>query len=494
MKVELLIIILSLLYISTYQNENITLNITELTDESFSNYTKQYEFTLLFFHSKNCIPCRKAMSSLRRANYYLQSLNPPRAIALIDIESNSTKDIQSRFPNQPLPYLYLYSSKMDKVLPYSGLLTSRSIITYVLKNTGKNVNSLTSLEHIQSFINENITYMSVFNFKEGINEQFEELSRYYPYSLFANCFSEECKKYFNPKGDILILKQFEKEQSRQRIDLPFTNVTYIQSIISKNSIPLVGPMTDFATEIIFRFSLNSIGYIKVDNETKSMNATIDEIKEYLIKDNSNISHCFIYDIHNNPTDASILRYMGFEIDSFKQDKLFILSFEEEDNFKIYKKKNKQTIPDFIKGYLKGELKAEIKSEAEPKRQPKENFKIIVGKTFNKEIAQNTNQDVVLGFVTINCPECETVQDILLNLSEQYKDNHSILFALTDPNSNDIPNVDIKDLLSKGKPLIRFYYRKKDDGYIDFKGEYNQEEIEKWISEHHHNYVESTTDL
>ena len=214
MKVELLIIILSLLYISTYQNENITLNITELTDESFSNYTKQYEFTLLFFHSKNCIPCRKAMSSLRRANYYLQSLNPPRAIALIDIESNSTKDIQSRFPNQPLPYLYLYSSKMDKVLPYSGLLTTRSIITYVLKNTGKNVNSLTSLEHIQSFINENITYMSVFNFKEGINEQFEELSRYYPYSLFANCFSEECKKYFNPKGDILILKQFEKEQSR----------------------------------------------------------------------------------------------------------------------------------------------------------------------------------------------------------------------------------------------------------------------------------------
>ena len=102
MKVELLIIILSLLYISTYQNENITLNITELTDESFSNYTKQYEFTLLFFHSKNCIPCRKAMSSLRRANYYLQSLNPPRAIALIDIESNSTKDIQSRFPNQAI--------------------------------------------------------------------------------------------------------------------------------------------------------------------------------------------------------------------------------------------------------------------------------------------------------------------------------------------------------------------------------------------------------
>lgn len=496
MKVELFYIFISLCLTITYQNEqsNITLNITELTDESFSNYTKTFEFTLLFFHSQHCVPCLKAIPSIRRANYYLQSLNPPRSIALIDIESNSTKELQSKFPNQPIPYLYLYSSKMDKVLPYSGLLTARSLITFVLKNTGKNVNSLSSLEHIQSFINENITYMSVFNFKEGINEQFEELGRYFPYSLFANCFSEECKKYFNPKGDVLILKQFEKEDSRQRLDLTFTNVTDIQSIISKNSIPLVGPMTDFATEIIFRFSLNSIGYIKVNNETKSMNSTLDEIKEQLSKDNSKISHCFIYDIHNNPTDASILRYMGFEIDSFKQDKLFILSFEEEDNFKIYRKKNKQNLNEFIQGYLKGELKAEIKSEAEPKRQPKENFKIIVGKTFNKEIAQNINQDVILGFVTINCPECENVQDILLKLSDQYKDNHSLLFALTDPNSNDIPNIDTKVLLAKVKPLIRFYYRKKEDGYIDYKGEYTQEDVEKWILEHYHNYVESTTDL
>ena len=58
-----------------------------------------------------------------------------------------------------VPFFYLYSSKADKILPYSGLLTFRSVVTFVMKNTGKSVNYLSTLSHIISFIDDKITYM-----------------------------------------------------------------------------------------------------------------------------------------------------------------------------------------------------------------------------------------------------------------------------------------------------------------------------------------------
>lgn len=464
-----------------------------LTDANFTDFLKQNDFTLLFFHSPNCEPCLEILPEITKAHQYLQSLNPPRLIASIDIESELTSKIKGQYPMKLVPFFYLYSSKADKILPYSGLLTFRSVVTFVMKNTGKSVNNLSTLSHILSFIDDKITYMSVINFKEELANQFVEISKHYSYCLFANCFTDECRKYFQPKNDLIILKQFEEEPNKQRIDLKYTDSSKTINMINKNTLPLIGNMTDFATEIIFEYSLNTIGYIIANNNTDSQKE-ISEIKTNIDNENIPISHCFIFDITNNKRDISILRYLGFEVESFSVNKVFILSFEEEDNIKIYKKKKNQNIDTFIAKFTNGALTPQIKSEAKPTTHPKKNLKIIVGKTFDKEIQQNYHQDVILSFVTINCKECNLVQEIIFKLSTKFANVNSLLFGFTDPSSNDIPDIDVKDLLSNSKSLIRFYFKNKEKGYVDYKGQIKEDKIEEWILSLNPDYGESVTDL
>lgn len=464
-----------------------------LADSNFTDFLKQNDFTFLFFNSPNCEPCLEILPEIIKAHQYLQSLNPPRIIASINVESELTSKIKQQYPMKLIPFFYLYSSKTEKILPYTGLLTFRSVVTFVMKNTGKSVNNLSTLSHILSFIDENITYMSVINFKEELSNQFIEISKKYTYCLFANCFTDECKKYFHPKQDLIILKQFEEDPNKQRIDLKYSDSSSTINMINKHSLPLVGNMTDFATEIIFEYSLNIIGYIMVKNKTDSQKE-INEIKSIIDNEDIPISHCFVFDIANNKRDTSILRYLGFEVESFSLNKVFILSFEEVDNIKVYKKKKNQSINTFIAKFTNGTLTPQIKSEAKPTTHPKKNLKIIVGKTFDKEIQQNYHQDVILSFITINCKECNLVQDIIFKLSTKFSGVDTLLFGFTDPSSNDIPDINVKDLLANSKSLIRFYFRNKEKGYIDYKGQIKEDKIEEWILSLNPDYGESVTDL
>ena len=463
--------------------------VPKLTDENFTNFTESIPFTLLYFHSPSeCLDCQEINKEIAIANDLLTHLDTPRQIVHIDVsDSENTKKINKIFPVDNLPQILLYSSLMDKYLKFVGPYNSKGFFTFVTKNSANSlVINITDSKDIKSFLSPLTTYMAVVNFNENITQNIRNVSSKIPFVLFGNCFSELCKQILLPKSDIQIVKTFESGNSKESIiSVNFTdNETLIKNIMF-NSLPRVGNLSSFATEVIYSSFACSIIYVRAKNE-KLENKEIEKIlKSGIYLDNNiNITYGFILDPMDNNDDYSILKLFGFSVDDYENDSIiFIIKFDFDDQYEIYemkeKNKNDNNVKLFVESFLKGEIKKNLKSESIPFRQPSENVRIIVGKNFKEEIMERNNASFLLAFYSIGCKKCQILEQIIWNYSLTYENDTDIVFGITDFMANDIPNVNSSELYIE--PIVRYYYKDKSKGYEDYKGEFTVDSIKEWFS-------------
>lgn len=433
--------------------------IIQLDDKNFTNFTKTNAFTFIVIHAPWCDQCEALLKEVNIANEYISELNPPRYIASVDLEGSNTHEIESVLELSSVPAMYL--SFKDKYVEYKGLLKASSIITFILKNSGKAVNTLSTLEHITDFINPKTTYMSAISFRKSNEQSFEQIAKQITYCLFANCYSEECFNYFKPQSDFIILKPFEIEKYL-RIDLSYESETKLLSSIYLNTLPSLGKFSDFGIDIIFKNEIRSLCFIEVNknNDSKIVRDFIDKhYQEYYV---------FVFDV-TDKKDIELLGFFGYEPNDFTFNEIFLIDFPTK-QFAIYRMKQEEktlsveSIEEFLNNAKTNVIQREMRSEAVPKNQPRKNLKIIVGKTFEKEVLKNNKQVVIVGYVIANCEKCNLLQQIFDSLSNRYEDNDDILFALIDPVFNDIPGLTINTPFS---PLIHYYLKDKSKPYILF---------------------------
>ena len=463
--------------------------VPKLTDENFTNFTKSHPFTLLYFHSPlTCLICEEVSEEISKANEILTHLDTPRQIAHIDIsQEEETKNIRKTYPTTALPRILLYSSMMDRYLNFIGPLTLKGFFTFVTKNTANSlVINITDAKDIKTFLNPLTTYLAVINFNESIVANVRNVSSKIPYALFGNCFNYLCKKILLPQSDIQIIKTFESGDTKESvIPINFTSNDSLTKDIMVNSVKRVGNLSTFATEVIFASSSNSIIFVrgkgeKIDNK---------EIEKFLksaiyLDSNNNITYGFILDPMGNNEDYNLLKLVGYSIYDYENNSVvFIIEFNEMSEYKIYQmkeiEKNNDTIISFVQSYVKGEIKSNLKSESIPLRQPKNNIRIIVGKNFNQEILDRNNASFLLGFYSYDCQKCQSIEQILLDLSYKFENDTNIVFGITDFMANEIPNINSTELLLD--PFVRYYYKDKSKGYEDYKGNFTLDDIKDWFS-------------
>ena len=464
--------------------------VPKLTDENFTNYTQSIPYTLLYFHSPiSCLICQEVSEEISKANEILTHLDTPRQIVHIDVsQEDETINIRKTYPTNNLPRIILYSSIMDRYLNYVGPLTLKGFFTFVTKNTANSlVINITDAKDIKTFLSPLTTYLAIINFNESIVENIRNVSSKIPFALFGNCFSDLCKKILLPQSDIQIIKTFESGDTKESvIPLNFTSNFSLIKKIMVNSLKRVGNLTVFETEVIFASTSNSILYIRGKNE-KIDNKEIEKLLKtgIYLENNNNITYGFILDPMDNNDDYNLLKLFGFSVDDYENNSIiFIIEFNEKSEYKIYEMKEKEinndTLISFIKSYVKGEIKNNLKSESIPLKQPKDNIRIIVGKNFNEEILQRNNASFLLGFYSYNCQKCQSIEQILLDLSNQFENNTNIVFGITDFMSNEIPNLNETEFLLN--PFVRYYYKDKSKGYEDYKGNFTLDDIKDWFSE------------
>ena len=492
-----------------------------LTDKNYTNYINSNPYTLIYLHSpldihsKNFIPTFKFIHNYLNTKDNSTTFLPMRLVAIDLIDNDHNYEIQSFFRLNTFPFFIIYSSIYGSYIQYTGYMTAQSIITFCTKATLGNIVAMNQDNNLKNILNPELTYMAVLSISNKFNfDEYFSASQEFKFVIFGDCIGQKkCLNYLKNIGvnnyldinntDIIFVKMNLCEndfvcnndinglKNKTPYFIPYNYKSYQDFIqfISLNIIPPLHNLTDSNYEIIKKNNFKTILYIKGQKEKKS-NEEISHILENIIKEKKfDIKWGSILDPINSANDYETTKLFSVEVEDYKKKGLVIIHSPDKilpNEFNIYRLNNinedinEEIIIEFVNKVNSGFIKKNIKSELIPQFHPKKNLRMVVGKTFDKEILNNYNKTNVLILLTLNMKNLHVIEDQIESLTIKFSIyNESIIFNFLDPAVNEMPDMPKYDILEK--PFYRYYYKNKKIKYLDFKGNStDQSEIEDWI--------------
>ena len=496
-----------------------------LTDENYTNYIKSNPYTLIYIHSpidihsKNFIPTYKYIHNFFNTKNSSPNPLPLKFVAIDLIDNENNEELQTLFRLNTFPFFIIYSSIYNSYIQYTGYMTAQSIITFCTKATMDNIITINKEKNnlLQNLFNPELTYMGLLSISDRFNfDDYFRASQEMKFAIFGDCIGQKkCLEYLhNLKNktkidinntDIILIKNNLCENDficdnniidKESLLIPYNYTTYDKFIelISLNIIPPLHNLTDFNYEITLKNNFKTIIYIKGIKENKS-NKEISLILNKIIKEKKyEIQWGSILDPINSANDYESAKLFSVEVEDYYNKSLVIIYSRNKllkNEFNVYrlnntniKEINEDIIANFIHEFNSGFIKKDIKSELIPKTHPKKNLRMVVGKTFNKEILENYNKTNVLILLTLNMNNLHTIEDQIESLTIKFiQYNKTLVFNFLDPALNEMPNMPNYNI--NEKPYYRYYFKNKTIKYKDFKGNSSdQSEIEDWIIENY----------
>jgi len=496
-----------------------------LTDENYTNYIKSNPYTLIYIHSpidihsKNFIPTHKYIHNFFNTKNSSPNPLPLKFVAIDLIDNENNEELQTLFRLNTFPFFIIYSSIYNSYIQYTGYMTAQSIITFCTKATMDNIITINKEKNnlLQNLFNPELTYMGLLSVSDRFNfDDYFRASQEMKFAIFGDCIGQKkCLEYLhNLKNktkidinntDIILIKNNLCENDficdnniidKESLLIPYNYTTYDKFIelISLNIIPPLHNLTDFNYEITLKNNFKTIIYIKGIKENKS-NKEISLILNKIIKEKKyEIQWGSILDPINSSNDYESAKLFSVEVEDYYNKSLVIIYSRNKllkNEFNVYrlnntniKEINEDIIANFIHEFNSGFIKKDIKSELIPKTHPKKNLRMVVGKTFNKEILENYNKTNVLILLTLNMNNLHTIEDQIESLTIKFiQYNKTLVFNFLDPALNEMPNMPNYNI--NEKPYYRYYFKNKTIKYKDFKGNSSdQSEIEDWIIENY----------
>ena len=496
-----------------------------LTDENYTNYIKSNPYTLIYIHSpidihsKNFIPTYKYIHNFFNTKNSSPNPLPLKFVAIDLIDNENNEELQTLFRLNTFPFFIIYSSIYNSYIQYTGYMTAQSIITFCTKATMDNIITINKEKNnlLQNLFNPELTYMGLLSISDRFNfDDYFRASQEMKFAIFGDCIGQKkCLEYLhNLKNktkidinntDIILIKNNLCENDficdnniidKESLLIPYNYTTYDKFIelISLNIIPPLHNLTDFNYEITLKNNFKTIIYIKGIKENKS-NKEISLILNKIIKEKKyEIQWGSILDPINSANDYESAKLFSVEVEDYYNKSLVIIYSRNKllkNEFNVYrlnntniKEINEDIIANFIHEFNSGFIKKDIKSELIPKTHPKKNLRMVVGKTFKKEILENYNKTNVLILLTLNMNNLHTIEDQIESLTIKFiQYNKTLVFNFLDPALNEMPNMPNYNI--NEKPYYRYYFKNKTIKYKDFKGNSSdQSEIEDWIIENY----------
>ena len=496
-----------------------------LTDENYTNYIKSNPYTLIYIHSpidihsKNFIPTYKYIHNFFNTKNSSPNPLPLKFVAIDLIDNENNEELQTLFRLNTFPFFIIYSSIYNSYIQYTGYMTAQSIITFCTKATMDNIITINKEKNnlLQNLFNPELTYMGLLSISDRFNfDDYFRASQEMKFAIFGDCIGQKkCLEYLhNLKNktkidinntDIILIKNNLCENDficdnniidKESLLIPYNYTTYdkLIELISLNIIPPLHNLTDFNYEITLKNNFKTIIYIKGIKENKS-NKEISLILNKIIKEKKyEIQWGSILDPINSSNDYESAKLFSVEVEDYYNKSLVIIYSRNKllkNEFNVYrlnntniKEINEDIIANFIHEFNSGFIKKDIKSELIPTTHPKKNLRMVVGKTFNKEILENYNKTNVLILLTLNMNNLHTIEDQIESLTIKFiQYNKTLVFNFLDPALNEMPNMPNYNI--NEKPYYRYYFKNKTIKYKDFKGNSSdQSEIEDWIIENY----------
>ena len=494
-----------------------------LTDENYTNYIKTNPYTLIYMHSSIDIHSKNFIPTFKYIHNFLNTKNSsvtplPMRCATLDLtDDENNSELQTMFRLNTFPFFIIYSSIYNSYIRYTGYMTTQSIITFCTKASMDNIITMNKDNKLfKNLFNPELIYMALLSISDKFNfDEYYRASQEIKFAIFGDCIGQKkCQDYLsnlNNKNlninntDIIFIKNnlcqndficAKDNINKESVLIPYNYTSYNKFIefISLNIMPPLLNLTDFNYEMILKNNFKTIIYIRGTKEKKS-NEEISLILDKIIKEKKyGIKWGSILDPMNSANDYESVKLFSIEVEDFYNKSLVIIHSRDKmlnNEFNVYrlnnaniKEINEDTIINFVNLYNSGFVKKDIKSELIPKTHPKKNLRMVVGKTFDKEVLKNYNKTNVLILLTLNMKNLHVIEDQIESITIKFMlYNKTLVFNFLDPAVNEMPDMPNYNILEK--PFYRYYFKNKTIKYIDFKGNSSdQSEIEDWIIENY----------
>ena len=489
-----------------------------LTDENYTEYIKTNPFTLIYLHSSIDIHSKNFIPSFKLIHNYLNTKNSSEAIlpirlAAIDLlDDEHTNELQGTFRINAFPFFVIYSSLYGSYIQYTGYMTAQSVLTFCTKATTDNIITLNQDHRLKNILNPELNYMVFISTSSDFNfDEYYRASQEFKFAIFGDCIGQKkCLNYLKnitnidiDNTDIILIKtnlckndfKCNNNEIKKPLYIPYIYKKFenFKEYISLNIMPPIHNLTDFNYEVTTKNKFKTIIYIKGNNEKKS-NEEISNILEKIIKEKKyGITWGSILDPINSANDYESTKLFSIEYEDYEKNGLVIIHSPDKilsNQYNIYRIKNlngelnEENIILFVNEFNSGFIKKDIKSELTPGSHPKKNLRMVVGKTFDKEILKNNNRTNVLILLTLDMKNLHKIEDQIESITIKFSlYNESIIFNFLDPALNEMPDMPNYNILEK--PFYRYYPKYKGNNYIDFKGNsMDQSVIEDWIIENY----------
>lgn len=502
-----------------YRKQFSSVNTVRIGDDNYEKYVDTHAYTLVYFHSA-CEPkCLDFIPAIKFVSDFINRKNGTYIPSVISIDlSDDENNLQNqyRFQLDIFPFAILFNAVRQRFVQFGGYLDAHSLITYVMKESHRDIFFVNETEILEQLLNPQMTYFSVFALNNKYIEQIRQLSYRLSFILFGDCSNQTiCEEKFGSQlykyNDFILVKMsnktndytnehkilLDKNQKAELIPYNFTTFEELRANISINALPRIHIFTDFSAELMFASFFDTIIYIKGKNETKTDKEISKLLEKSIDLKVSNLKWGSIINPLTSNEDQEKIQVFGIDdTDYFDFGLVIIQGFDKEnkENHQIYKMDvnkiqkekgiNDKLISEFVKDYGKGKINPEIKSESIPKYHPKGNLRVVVGKTFNKEIYENNQTSIVLCLLALNLTNLQTIEGQIEEMSDKFEHiSDKLIFSFIDVGLNympDLPKFDVGYM-----PYYRYFYKNKSLDFSDFGGNFtNQSEIENWILENY----------
>ena len=502
-------------HVTEYRKNFSQIKTTILTDENYIDFMQGHPYTLVYFHSFYDQNSFEFMPIFKFINDYLNSSEPYNDtlylinVGAIEFSNENNTQIQSRYRLTNFPFFIIFSAVFQRHLQYSGYMNAQSIITFCMKAILDNIIQIRSEKRLNQLLNPQVTFLSVFVMRDTFNfDSFYKASQEFQFGLFADCIGKKiCKNYFNKpdyqntdiilakmnmcKNDFICGDNKIVDSSIKPFFILYNFTTYDDFIefISLNIVPTIHNMTDFNYELMLKNNFKSIIYIRGQNEKKTTQKISTILQKILKKRKNGIKWGSILDPIYSSNDYEIARLLSIEVEDYKKNGLVLIHTtnklsQDKETYRIDMKDitelTDEIIIKFVDEFNSGKIKRDIKSELKPKTHPKKNLRMVVGKTFEKDILKNFDKTIILILLTLDMNNLHIIEDQIESICIKFgRYNQTIIFNFMDALLNEMPDFPKYDIHKR--PFYRYYYKNKTRGYIDFKGNFSeQSEVEDWI--------------
>ena len=440
-------------------------SMTTYDDKNYIEKIKKEKPLFIYVYEPSCMECRKSLPVFISMAEFIKKNKTDLTMARVDASENP--EFSKDYKIKEFPTL-IYIGRDRKILEYKYEINEYNLLKFINKKLyGDFLNFETMAEVNQTVADKKYKEKQVFILStlafDYKKEMFNKIAYENDREIFIQCFSIECYNEYNE--DVVIYKDFDEKvilySDHFKSGSDRLEADKIKKFIMRYSVEAGGPLANEYFLLSKDYKRKMIIYFRdADNENQVKYDKV--IKEAGLEIRKKVGYTFVSDIKGNEFVEKVAN-----IFTISQSDLPVLLYVDKINLKErsidrcktfrinnvdLNKLNRDYVLRFVKDVQKNKYSKDLRSEFPPENPTDGTFKIVVGRTYDRDIVR-AKKNILIVFVDKVNP-CELCEKYLEAVKEFKKENEDkMIFAVIDGAKNEARGISFNE---KDLPFIYFY--------------------------------------